>query len=63
MPGGQLQGVLEVEEQAGRYVANAAGARRAKVVRGMKGLIVTENRKMGMGDSESSGEGNRRGGG
>lgn len=43
MPGGQLQGVLEVEEQAERGIANAAGARRAKVVKGTKGLIVMKN--------------------
>ncbi len=40
MPFGQLQGVTEFVEHAGRDAAHAAGARRAKVVRGVESFIV-----------------------
>lgn len=46
MPAGQPQGVVEVLEQGWRDVASAAEARRAKVVRGTKGLIVVKNREL-----------------
>ena len=38
---------MEVLEQAGRYVANAGEARRAKAVRGTKGLIVVKKSRTG----------------
>lgn len=47
---GEQQGVLRVEEQAGRDIANAAGVRKAKVVKDTKNFVVMKNRELGIGN-------------